>query len=151
MHRSLYLAEEGTDDHPAIFFSGWLPDFLTAKNDILPQFGCDGPMNAFGVCDRTLERLMREAARPQASKCAKGDWRLIEEAMLAPLTNGLVAYPVSDRVGNVQIHPLWSLLLTRLWVQLTALRTVVAVVLASPFRGSERKTSARPARERRRR
>jgi ABC-type transport system substrate-binding protein len=50
-------------------------------------------------------------------KWAEADWRLVEEAILAPLANGLVAYPVSDRVGNVQIHPLWTLLLSRLWVR----------------------------------
>jgi peptide/nickel transport system substrate-binding protein len=120
----LYGEEPGTARHPAIFFAGWLPDFLTAKNYIEPQFGCDGFANAFGVCDRTLERLMDQAAQLQPSdpgaanrKWAEADRRLVEEAMLAPLTNGLVAYPVSDRVGNVQIHPLWTLLLSRLWVQ----------------------------------
>jgi peptide/nickel transport system substrate-binding protein len=120
----LYGEPAGTARHPAIFFAGWLPDFLTATNYIEPQFSCDGFGNAFGVCDRTLERMMDEAARLQASDpgaanraWAAADQRLVEEAMLAPLTNGLVAYPVSDRVGNVQIHPLWSLLLSRLWVQ----------------------------------
>jgi peptide/nickel transport system substrate-binding protein len=120
----LYGAEEGTAQHPAIFFAGWLPDFPTASNYIEPQFGCNGFANAFGVCDRTLERLMDEAKRLQASDLgaanrawAEADRRLVEEALLAPLANGLVAYPVADRVGNVQVHPLWSLLLTRLWVQ----------------------------------
>jgi ABC-type transport system substrate-binding protein len=67
---------------------------------------------------------MDQAARLQPSdpgaanrKWAEAERRLVEEAMLAPLTNGLVAYPVSDRVGNVQIHPLWSLLLSLLWVR----------------------------------
>jgi peptide/nickel transport system substrate-binding protein len=93
-------------------------------NYIEPRIGCDGFANAFGVCDRTLERMMDEAARLQASDLgatnrawAEADQRLVEEAMLAPLVNGLVAYPVSDRVGNVQIHPLLTLLLSRLWVR----------------------------------
>lgn len=120
----LYGAEPGTARHPAIFFAGWLPDVLTATNYIETQFGCDSPSNAFGVCDRALERMMDEATHLQTSdpgaanrKWAEADRRLVEEAMLAPLTNGLVAYPVSDRVGNVQIHPLWGLLLSRIWVQ----------------------------------
>ena len=120
----LYGEPAGTARHPAIFLSGWLPDFLTATNFIEPQFGCDGSANAFGVCDRTLERMMDEAARLQASDLgaanrawAAADRRLVEQAMLAPLTNGLAAYPVSDRVGNVQVHPLWTLLLSRLWVR----------------------------------
>jgi hypothetical protein len=68
--------------------------------------------------------MVDEAKRLQASDLgaanrawAAVDRRLVERAMLAPLTNALVAYPVSDRVGNVQIHPLWSLLLSRLWVR----------------------------------
>ncbi|HYZ14355.1 MAG TPA: ABC transporter substrate-binding protein [Actinomycetota bacterium] len=120
----LYGTEPGTARHPAIFMAGWLPDFLTATNYIEPQFGCNAGPNAFGVCDRTLERMMDEAKRLQlldlgaANRAwAEADRRLVEEAMLAPLTNGLVAYPVSDRVGNVQIHPLWTLLLSRLWVR----------------------------------
>jgi peptide/nickel transport system substrate-binding protein len=120
----LYGAEEGTAQHPAIFFAGWLPDFPTASNYIEPQFGCNGFANAFGVCDRTLERLMDEAKSLQASDLgaanrawAAADMRLVDQAMLAPLTNGVVAYPVSERVGNVQVHPLWSLLLSRIWVQ----------------------------------
>jgi hypothetical protein len=50
---------------------------------------------------------MDQAARLQPSdpgeanrKWAGADLRLVEEAMLAPLTNGLVTYPVSDRVGK---------------------------------------------------
>jgi peptide/nickel transport system substrate-binding protein len=120
----LYGTTPGSPEHPAIFFSGWLPDFPTASNYVEPQFGCDGSANAFGVCDRTLERMVDEAKRLQASDLgaanrawAAVDRRLVERAMLAPLTNALVAYPVSDRVGNVQIHPLWSLLLSRLWVR----------------------------------
>ena len=119
----LYGAEEGTPQHPKIFFSGWGGDFLTASNYVEPQFGCSGGANAFGVCDPTLERLMEEA-KSLASDVgaanrawAAADRRLIEQAMLAPLTNGLAAYPVSDRVGNVQIHPLWTLLLSRVWVR----------------------------------
>jgi peptide/nickel transport system substrate-binding protein len=120
----LYGAEEGTAKHPAIFLAGWLTDFPTASNYIEPQFGCNGFANAFGVCDRTLERLMDEAKSLQVSDLgaanrawAAADRRLVDQAMLAPLTNGVVAYPVSERVGNVQVHPLWSLLLSRLWVQ----------------------------------
>ena len=119
----LYGAEEGTPQHPKIFFSGWGGDFLTASNYVEPQFGCSAGSNAFGVCDPTLERLMSEAKGLAADvgaanrAWAEADRRLIEQAMLAPLTNGLAAYPVSDRVGNVQIHPLWTLLLSRVWVR----------------------------------
>ena len=98
-----------------------LPD---GENYIEPQFGCNGVANAFGVCDRALERLMDEAKSLQASDLgaanrawAAADMRLVDQAMLAPLTNGVVAYPVSERVENVQVHPIWSLLLSRLWVQ----------------------------------
>jgi hypothetical protein len=34
-----------------------------------------------------------------------------------PLANLLNAYPVSERLENVQINPQWGLLLSRVWVQ----------------------------------
>ncbi|HSL78009.1 MAG TPA: ABC transporter substrate-binding protein [Candidatus Limnocylindrales bacterium] len=121
----VYGTRAGTAQHPAIFFSGWLPDFPTASNFIEPQFGCDGSANAFGVCDERLERMMDEAAALQAidlgaanrAWAAVDRWLVAEQAMLAPLTNGVVSHPLSDRVGNAQVHPLWSLLLSRLWVR----------------------------------
>lgn len=121
----VYGTRAGAPRHPAIFFSGWLPDFPTASNFVEPQFGCRGFANAFGVCDRALERMMDEARALQATdlgaanrKWAEVDRRIVaEQAMLAPLTNGVVSHPLSDRVGNAQLHPLWSLLLSRLWVR----------------------------------
>jgi len=42
---------------------------------------------------------------------------LVEQAALAPVTNPVTTHAVSARVENVQLHPQWGLLLSRLWVQ----------------------------------
>lgn len=48
---------------------------------------------------------------------AEADRYLVDQAYLAPFVNGVVAEPLSERVGNAQVHPLWSLLLSRVWVR----------------------------------
>jgi hypothetical protein len=45
------------------------------------------------------------------------DRRLVREAVWVPLGNPIKAYAFSARVGDVQIHPVFELLLSRLWVQ----------------------------------
>ncbi len=42
---------------------------------------------------------------------------LVRDAVWAPLVNPVTANAFSARVGNVQVHPLWGVLLSRLWVQ----------------------------------
>ena len=43
--------------------------------------------------------------------------QLVEDAARAPLTNPVTTYAISARTGNVQIHPQWGVLLSRIWVQ----------------------------------
>jgi peptide/nickel transport system substrate-binding protein len=106
--------------------SGWIADYPGAGNFIEPQFACRerGFGNPSGWCDESLDAQMDEAklltiADAGAANRAWADIerRLIEAAVLAPVTNQLTVHAVSDRVENVQVHPQWGLLLSRLWVQ----------------------------------
>jgi peptide/nickel transport system substrate-binding protein len=116
----------GTPRHPHVFFGGWAADYFGARNFIEPQFGCGktGFANAFGWCDPTLAERIDEAAFLQATDpgAASRAWaeiehQLVEDAVQAPITNPLTTHAVSDRAENAQIHPLWGLMLSLIWVQ----------------------------------
>jgi YVTN family beta-propeller protein len=116
----------GSPRHPHVYMSGWIADYPGAGNFIEPQFACGerGFGNPSGWCDESLDAQMDEAklltiADAGAANRAWADIerRLIEAAVLAPVTNQLTVHAVSDRVENVQVHPQWGLLLSRLWVQ----------------------------------
>jgi peptide/nickel transport system substrate-binding protein len=116
----------GTQKHPDVFMSGWIADYLGARNFIEPQFGCGeaGFANAFGWCDETLDDRMAEAATLQVTDpgganraWAEIEHQLVEAAIQAPITNPLTTHAVSERVENVQIHPQWGLMLSLIWVQ----------------------------------
>ncbi|HET8525808.1 MAG TPA: ABC transporter substrate-binding protein [Actinomycetota bacterium] len=116
----------GSARHPHVFFSGWAADYFAARNFIEPQFGCaeTGFANPFGWCDPTLEGKINEAGSLQATDpgAANRAWvdiehQLVEAAIQAPVANPLTTHAVSDRAENVQIHPLWGLMLSLIWVQ----------------------------------
>jgi peptide/nickel transport system substrate-binding protein len=116
----------GTPRHPQVFMSGWIADYLGARNFIEPQFACGeaGFANGHGWCDATLEDRMDEAAAlqvtdPGAANRAWGEieHQLVDAAVQAPITNPLVTHAVSDRAENVQVHPQWGLMLSLIWVQ----------------------------------
>jgi YVTN family beta-propeller protein len=116
----------GTPRHPNVYMSGWVADYLGARNFIEPQFACGeaGFANGQGWCDGTLEDRMDEAAAlqvtdPGAANRAWGEieHQLVDAAVQAPITNPLVTNAVSDRAENVQVHPQWGLLLSVIWVQ----------------------------------
>jgi ABC-type transport system substrate-binding protein len=116
----------GTPRHPHVFMSGWIADYLGARNFIEPQFGCGevGFANAYGWCDETLEDRMAEASTLQVTDPGEANraWaeiehQLVEAAVQAPITNPLTTHAVSERVENLQIHPQWGLMLNLIWVQ----------------------------------
>ena len=116
----------GTARHPHVFFSGWGADYFGARNFIEPQFGCGqtGFANPFGWCDPTLEERIDEAGSLQATDpgAANRAWaeiehQIVEAAVQAPIANPLTTHAVSDRAENAQIHPLWGLMLSLIWVQ----------------------------------
>lgn len=116
----------GTVEHPHVYVSGWLSDYLGAGNFIEPQFACGaaGFANTSGWCDEALEGEIDEALlltttdRGAANRTwAEIDRRLVEGAAQAPVTNPVYTHAVSDRVENVQVHPQWGLLLSLMRVE----------------------------------
>jgi peptide/nickel transport system substrate-binding protein len=109
---------------PHVYLSGWATDYLRAANFIETQFRCGAGANVGGYCDPRLDARIDEAKQLQQTDpaAANAAWveiehQLVREAVWAPLTNPLTPYAFSARVGNVQVHPQWGLLLSRLWVQ----------------------------------
>ncbi|HEY2966394.1 MAG TPA: hypothetical protein VGJ71_05420, partial [Candidatus Limnocylindrales bacterium] len=116
-------AAAGSKGHPQVYLSGWISDYPGAGN-FLQQFRCGSFSNPSGWCSRSLDAKMDEALGLQATYpgAANRAWteiehQLVEEAAQAPLTNPISTNAVSARVGNVQVHPQWGILLSRLWVQ----------------------------------
>jgi peptide/nickel transport system substrate-binding protein len=106
------------------YLFGWIPGYPGAGDFIPPQFRCGADANASGLCDERLDAAIDEAQRLQATDPAASNsaWteiehQLVDDAIWAPLTNSISAYAFSARTDNVQIHPVWGILLSRLWVQ----------------------------------
>jgi YVTN family beta-propeller protein len=119
-----YQEVPGSRAHPQLFMGGWGSDYLGAGNFIDPLFSCDSGANAYGWCDEDLdaridEAFLLNATDPGASNQAWADidHQLVEEAAFAALTNPVTTHAVSARLGNIQVHPQWGILLSRLWVQ----------------------------------
>jgi YVTN family beta-propeller protein len=107
----------------ALFSSGWAADFPAAGGFIDVQFRCGSPGNSAGLCEATYDRAIDRAEALQPTEPARAnalwaelDRRLVDEAVWIPTVNLVVAYPVSERMENVQINPQWGLLLSRAWV-----------------------------------
>ena len=114
----------GSRDHPQVYLSGWISDYPGAGNFIDPHFTCGGFANSYGLCSESLDARIAQAQRlyvsdPGASNRAWTDieHQLVEDALWAPLTNPVFTSAVSARTGNVQLHPQWGILLSRLWVR----------------------------------
>lgn len=114
----------GSPGHPQVFLGGWISDYPGAGNFIDPLFRCGGFGNPSGLCSETLDAQIDDALRlyatdPGASNRAWTDieHQLVGDAVWAPLTNPVFTNAVSARTGNVQVHPQWGILLSRLWVQ----------------------------------
>jgi ABC-type transport system substrate-binding protein len=116
----------GSPEHPHVYISGWLSDYLGAGNFIEPQFACGpaGFANTSGWCDDALEGEIDEALlltttdRGASNRTwAEIDRRLVEDSAQAPVTNPVFTHAVADRVENIQVHPQWGLMLSLMWVQ----------------------------------
>jgi len=106
------------------YLFGWLAGFPGAGDFIPPQFVCGAPSNASGLCDESLDAAIERAQRLQATdpSAANRTWiqiehRLVSDAVWAPLANFGDTFAFSARTENVQVHPQWGILLSRLWVQ----------------------------------
>jgi peptide/nickel transport system substrate-binding protein len=112
------------DNPPHVYLGGWATDYPGAANFIETQFRCGAGFNASGYCSDRLDERIAEAKQLQETDpaAANAAWieiehQLVREAVWAPLTNPLTPYAFSARVGNVQVHPQWGLLLSRVWVK----------------------------------
>jgi YVTN family beta-propeller protein len=121
---TIFEAPAGSEGHPQVYLSGWGSDYLGAATFIAEQFRCDSPFNTSGLCSDSLDAEIEEAQRLQATDptASNSAWieiehQLVEDAVWAPLTNLVAAYAFSARTENVQFHPQWGILLSRLWVQ----------------------------------
>ena len=106
------------------YLFGWASGYPGAGDFIPPQFACGAGANASGLCDERLDAAIDEALRLQATDpaAANGAWieiehQLVEDAVWAPLANLGFTYAFSARTENVQVHPQWGILFSRLWVQ----------------------------------
>jgi peptide/nickel transport system substrate-binding protein len=106
------------------YLTGWLSVYPSAYDFINPVFSCGGFGNLADYCSRSLDAAIDEAQRLQASDpaAANSAWieiehQLVEDAIWVPVLNPILAYAFSARTENVQIHPQWGVLLSRLWVQ----------------------------------
>jgi ABC-type transport system substrate-binding protein len=89
---------------------------------IQPLFSCASPFSPW--CDRRIDAQMNRALAQQSSDptAANALWesvdrRLADAAPAVPLFNRQQLTLVSDRVENVQHHPLWGVLYDQLWVK----------------------------------
>jgi YVTN family beta-propeller protein len=107
-----------------MFMIAWYTDYPEPGGFIPGLFACGAPANNGGFCHPAFDDAMAEAGRLALTDPAEAnaawaelDRRLVKEAVWVPLGNPIKAYAFSARVGDVQIHPLFELLLSRLWVQ----------------------------------
>jgi ABC-type transport system substrate-binding protein len=122
---TIYLRQRaGSPGSPDVYLGGWITDYPRAADFLDSSFRCGAGANASGHCDERLDRRLEEAQRLQATDPAAANraWTeiehdLVDQALWAPLSNPVFASAISDRVENEQIHPIWGLLLSRLWVQ----------------------------------
>lgn len=75
-------------------------------------------------CDHAFERKVRSALSVQVRDphaaielWARLERELVERAIAVPLVNPKQVHFVSRRVGNYQLHPVFGVLISQLWVR----------------------------------
>jgi YVTN family beta-propeller protein len=106
------------------YLFGWAPDYPRASNFIELLFRCGVAFNVSHLCSESLDARIDDALRLEATDpgAANQAWtaidhRLVDEAVWVPLLNPVSEYAFSSRTENVQVHPQWGILLSRVWVQ----------------------------------
>jgi peptide/nickel transport system substrate-binding protein len=107
-----------------IALTQWFADYPSAASFIKSSFICHGQTNDSGFCDPRLDSEMRQAEALASTDPGKADtqWahidrELTDAAPWIPYSNGKERDFVSKRVGNFQLHPVWSVLFDQLWVR----------------------------------
>jgi len=112
------------------YLGGWISIYPIASDFIKPKAWCSPASHHFGwgpysgFCSESLNAMFKHALRLQETDPAAAnsawadlDHQIVEDAIVAPVDNPVSTFAVSARVENVQVHPQWGILLSRLWVQ----------------------------------
>jgi YVTN family beta-propeller protein len=109
---------------PHLYQGGWAGTPPAASGWIDEGFRCTWAGSAPVLCTEELEAEIAAAQelQPTDPAAANDAWSgiehgLVEDAVWAPLTNAVSTFVVSDRTENVQLHPQWGIMLSRVWVQ----------------------------------
>lgn len=105
-----------------VALTGWTIDY-PAPSTFFDQLRC-GSLDPSRFCDPAIDRRMDEALALQATDPAAADERWAEidrtltdqAAWIGYATPSQTAL-LSARIGNVQHHPVWGMLLDQLWVR----------------------------------
>jgi YVTN family beta-propeller protein len=104
-------------------YNGWYADYLAPAN-FADLYKCSDADNFSQFCDRGVDGQLDRALTTQGSDPAASTalWQDVDRAITdaAPsveLLNRKSAVLVSERVENVQQHPLWGVLEDQLWVE----------------------------------
>jgi YVTN family beta-propeller protein len=114
-----------------IGWAGWVRDYTSAADFLLPLYSCSGivpgdPLsttNYSRFCDPEVEQAIGAAERSQQARAAEAyawtavDRRIVKRAPSVPYANDLQLTLLSRRTGNYQFNPQWGVLLDQLWVR----------------------------------
>ena len=103
----------------------WAADYPAASDFIDLKLGCtSGLNNEAEFCDPSVQPLIKRAGRLEGSDLhaadrlwARIDHKIVDQAPWVPEVTRTWLNFVSNRVGNVQFHPVWGLLVDQLWVR----------------------------------
>jgi peptide/nickel transport system substrate-binding protein len=113
-------------------WSGWLRDYTSPADFMLPLFTCEGisstspslTTNYSRVCSGELERRIRtaEALQQDNPVAAQAAWTavdrlIVNQAMSVPFGSNLELTLLSQRTGDYQHNPEFGVLLDQLWVR----------------------------------
>ena len=119
-----YAAAYDPDSRIQVGYNGWYADSLAPSNFVHPIYDCDNVENFSRYCDRALDAeidrtLSGQGTNPVAPSefWADVDRRITDAALAVGLLNRKSAVLVSERVENVQQHPLFGVLEDQLWVR----------------------------------
>lgn len=119
------------DSKHQILLAGWATEYPAPANYFLPLTTCPETLAQFGkgalaftrYCSRKIDELTLRALDLQeedpaasAQLWARVDRQVTDEAPLVNWANGRSVFFVSGRVGNVQGHTTYIVLLTQMWV-----------------------------------
>lgn len=102
----------------------WGLDLPVPMDVFGPLLACEGGLNATKLCDRRLDESISAAAQlmvtnrgAAAPAWARLDRSVVERALHVPLVNPSSVQVFAERVGNVQLHPVWGPLYGQMWVR----------------------------------